>query len=1024
MLQDKKIGAVLVVGGGIAGIQASLELAEGGFKVYLVENADTIGGETFRLGCLACKPCHTYFPKEKDFIKMDCGRCSLPQTIEDIRCHEAVTLLTNSCILEMSGEKGDFDVSILRSPRFIDETRCTTCGLCEECCPVEIEDPVYGKRKAIYLPHPNPVPLSYIIDQNTCNRCGECERECKIGAIDLNASEETIKIKVGAIILSCGFEGFEPTLKHEYGYKRYPNVLSSIEFERFINPAGPYGGKIQRPSDGKIPKRIAWIQCVGSRDAQVENEYCSSVCCTYAVKGAIIAKEHAPEELEATIFYMDMRIFGKVSEEYHTRARDDYGVEFVPSRIAEVKEVESTKNLILRYEDEEEGVVKEREFDMVVLSVGLTPKEGTKEMAKQLGVELNKYGFCKTSRFAPVTTNRPGVYAVGVFASPKDISETVMQAQAAACEAGGLISEARGSLITPQEYPPEIDVGEQEPRIGVFVCHCGMNIGGVIDVPSVLTHAKTLPNVVHAEDDLYICSKDNQRKIIEAVKEHDLNRVVVASCTPHTYEPLFQETIRKAGLNKYLLEMVNIRDQCSWVHMDQKEKATSKAKDLIRMACAKARMLEPLKEERLKINHQALVIGGGLSGMVSALSLAKQGFKVELVEREAELGGNLRHLYFVLDGGDPQEYLKNLMDEVRGHDLIRVHLSSELKEVSGHVGHFRSIVHSPQSEIQIEHGVIIVATGAKEYEPTEYLYGQDERIITQRELEERLATSHQPPAISSVVMIQCVGSRNEEHPYCSRICCQQAIKNALKIKELSQETRVYILYRDIRTYGFMEEYYKKAREMGVIFIRYDEKNKPDVRLNSSTHQLEVEVFDPILRGRLILNPDLLVLSTAIIPQANNKELAQLLKVPLDEDGFFLEAHMRLRPVDFTKEGIFLCGLAHSPKDLTGSISQASAAASRASTILSKETIELEATISEVIDENCDGCAYCIDPCPFDAITLIEYMYKDSVKKTVEVDTSACKGCGTCQATCPKAGIAIRHFRPDQLKAMVFAAREV
>jgi heterodisulfide reductase subunit A len=583
-----------------------------------------------------------------------------------------------------------------------------------------------------------------------------------------------------------------------------------------------------------------------------------------------------------------------------------------------------------------------------------------------------------------------------------------------------LRAEERGTLVAHKEYPPEKDVSGQEPRIGVFVCHCGKNIGGIADVPSVVEYARTLPNVVFATDNLYTCSTDTQETIKELIREHDLNRVLVASCSPRTHEPLFRNTCREAGLNEYLFEMANIRDQCTWVHMHEPEKATQKSKDLVRMALAKVRMLDPLERGTLKVNSDALVVGGGLAGMSAALNLADQGFDVHLVEKERELGGNFRHVRTSLNGDDPQRKLTEVIERTTAHPRISVHLESTLSLVEGSVGNFTSTISRNGTEHQVEHGAAIVATGATEYEPTEYLHGEHPHVLTQRLLEEWIAEDRpELEELESVVMIQCVGSRDETRPYCSRICCAQAVKNAIALKRIRPETAVTVLYRDVRTYGLLEEHYTLAREMGVRFIRYGEDRKPEVVAENGT--LRVTTLDPMLDAVLRIDCDAVVLAPAVVPREDTDAVARLFKVPLNQDRFFLEAHMKLRPVDFATDGVFLCGMAHSPKTAAESIAQAHAAAARATTILSRDEIELEATISEVVDANCDGCAYCIDPCPFNALSLIEYMYQGSVKKAVARDAALCKGCGVCQATCPKQGILIRNFRLDQLGAMVDAA---
>ncbi len=867
-----------------------------------------------------------------------------------------------------------------------------------------------------------------------CSECYECERVCQAKAIDHNQAELLREIEVGGIILAPGFEPISAEVREEYGYGYYPNVVTSLEFERYLSASGPTTGHVQRPSDSQEPKKVAWIQCVGSRDE--ERRYCSSVCCMYATKEAIIAKEHAPE-LEPTIFFMDIRAFGKGFDSYYERAKNEYGVRYIRCMASTVKEDPGTNNLTIRYVTSS-GELVDEEFDMVVLSVGLKPSAKTQELAQRLGLTLNQHGFYSTESFTPTTTSKEGVYICGASSEPKDIPETVMQASGAAACVGELLQEARGTMMAKKEYPPETDVSGQEPRIGVFVCRCGINIAGVVDVPQVVEYAKSLPNVVCTEEKIYVCSQDSQGLIREKIREHNLNRVVVASCTPRTHERLFQDTIRQAGLNKYLFEMSNIRDQCSWVHGSNPQAATQKAKELVAMACGRAALLEPLYHTPMDVTRRALVVGGGASGMVSALSLAEQGFEVELVEKEAELGGNLRHLYFTLKGDDPQAYLKLLVEQVQAHNLIKVHLESEVTAVSGHVGHFKSKIENRKSKIEIEHGVVIVATGGVESKPTEYLYGQDERVITQRNLEEQLAIPHSAFRIPhSVVMIQCVGSRNEERPYCSRVCCQQAIKNALKIKEKDPEAEIYILYRDIRTYGFREDYYRQAREAGVIFIRYDVDKKPEVRSQKSEvrsqnlseiqnlqssienpkskieNSLEVEVFDPILQEKVAIATDLVVLAPAIVSHPENENMAPLLKVTLNAERFFLEAHMKLRPVDFATEGMFLCGLAHSPKLIEESIVQAQAAAGRAATILAKEHLEVGGVVSQIDGNKCVSCLTCIRMCPYDVPFINE-------KGVAEIEAATCQGCGICASECPAKAIQLMHYKDTQVVAKVEA----
>jgi heterodisulfide reductase subunit A len=920
---------------------------------------------------------------------------------------------------------------------------CWTCGACNVVCPtgkqvsrLTTPRPIVplpnrynlglDARPAVYIPYPQAVPNKAVIDPEACvhlryDACGLCEQVCEAKAIDYRQADETIALEVGAVIVAPGYEVFDARLEAELGYGRLPNVVSALEFERLLSASGPFAGHVVRPSDRREPARIAFIQCVGSRDHQ--RDYCSSVCCMYATKQAIIAKEHLGEALACDVFFMDLRAFGKGFEQYYRRAQE-LGVRYIRCRVPRVEAVPETDRLRVRYLAEGDRPVAE-EYDLVVLSVGMQPPRDLPALAARLGLELNAFGFCRTEPFAPVRSSREGVFLAGTVTEPKDIPETVVQASAAAAEVLALLKEARGRLIAPKTFPPERDVRGEPPRIGVFVCHCGTNIGAVVNVPAVVDYARTLPDVVYAEANLYTCSNDTQERIKEKIAEYGLNRVVVASCTPRTHEPLFRNTVREAGLNAYLFEMANIRDQCSWVHMHEPDQATAKAKDLVRMAVAKARLLEPLERRSMPIRKAALVVGGGVAGLTAALQVAAQGFEVYLVEREAELGGQFRHVHSLLNGQDPRAFLARLVERVERDERIHVFTRATIERIDGVMGDFRTRVAANGTVAELAHGVVIVATGAKPYRPVEYGYGSDAAVITQQELEARLASGDGLPRRAAgggpptVVMIQCVGSRDATHPYCSRVCCAEAIKNALAIKAVAPEAHVYVLYRDIRTYGFSERHYTRARQQGVVFVRYDEARKPEVaRVDGA---LAVTVHDETLGFDLTIPADLVVLSAGIEPDPENRRLAQALKVPLTSEGFFLEAHMKLRPVDFMTDGVYLCGLAHAPKTVEESILQAQAAAARAAAVLARDTLELEATVSEVIDESCDGCAYCVDTCPFKAITLLEYAWQGSVKKVVETNPAVCKGCGCCQATCPKNGILIRGFTLQQIRAQIEAA---
>jgi heterodisulfide reductase subunit A len=1006
-------GAVLVVGGGIAGVQAALDLANTGFFIYLVERSAAIGGVMAQL--------------DKTFPTNDCSMCILSPKLVECSRHPNIQVLTLAEVDALRGEVGNFEVKVKQRPRYIDIEKCIACGVCAEKCPKKADDEFnagLSKRKSCYLKYPQAVPLKYAIDAGTCiyfakgkGKCRACEKFCPAGAVRFDEQERRISLRVGAVIVAPGFQSFDPKVLDTYLYGKHPNVVTSLEFERVLSASGPYRGHLLRPSDQREPQKIAWIQCVGSRALQPgDNDYCSGVCCMYAIKEAVVAKEHARGPLETAIFFMDMRTYGKDFEKYYNRARDDYGVRFIRSRVHTLYPDSEGDSLTVEWVNETGEGLAER-FDMVVLSVGVEVPESARDLAHRLGIELDRHHFAVNRQsLLPVHTSRPGVYSCGMFQGPMDIPQAVTAASAAACAAATDLASVRGSLVKVRETPPELDLASAEPRIGVFVCNCGINIGSVVDVKDLVRYAASLPYVVWAEENLFTCSQDTQEKMKKLIGEHSLNRVVVAACSPHTHEPLFQETLKASGINRYLFDMANIRDQDSWVHSQNPDKATAKAKDLVRKAVARASLLKPLVERPLEIVQRALVIGGGVAGLNAALMLARQGFEVVIVERARELGGMARRIYQTIEGVDVQAYLDLLVAEVRGHEKIQVLTQALIVRFSGQKGTFTTevLVGPGMYERKIQHGVAVVATGAQEYRPKEYLYNEDLRVMTQSELEQRLHEHRLDVAgWNRVVMIQCVGSRNQENPGCSRICCQTAVKNALELKRRNADLDIYILYRDLRTYGLLETYYTEARRQGVIFSRFGLDHPPEVRKQGGV--LNVSFEDHVLRRPMVMPVDAVILSAATVA-AEQEELASLVKLPVNSEGFFIEAHAKLRPVDFPSQGIYLCGTAHSPMLIRESISQALAAASRAASFLASTALTVGGVVARVDQSRCAACLVCVMSCPYGVPRINE----DNVS---EINEAMCHGCGICAAECPAKAIQLSHYQDDQINVELQAVLE-
>jgi heterodisulfide reductase subunit A len=1009
MTEGKKKGKnrdVLVVGAGIAGMQSALLLGEAGFQVHLLDNSPAIGG---------------YFPLlDKTFPTNSCGVCfmsPLPPAycpIYENALHENIRLMTSSDVHGIEGEPGAFRVSVTQRPTFVDPQKCDNCGSCTEVCPVEVPREFGGgleTRKAIYLPFPQAIPGSYVIDPRTCTRCGECVKVCSPGAIDLDMGEQQHTLAVGAVILGLGFELFKAELKGEYGFGRYDNVLSSVQYERMLSFSSPSGGMPMRRSDGRVPKKVAFIQCVGSRDPSCGQAHCSSICCMYAMKQAMITKDRAPET-EVAVFYMDIRPMGKDYERYYERAKEEYGIDFRRSAISAVRQFQQTKDLSVTYVTEE-GSFREEEFDLIVLSVGFTVSDEVKDLAEGIGIDVNEANFCRTEEFTPTQTSRPGVYIGGTFRGPRDIPETVVEGASAAADAVALLGGIGEGRRTVKTYPEEGALGEGPPQIGTFFLSYDHRLSDMFSAEELMDHVRGLRDVVLVEEIPCKSPSEGFDQIKRRIGEKGLNRLVIAGSSLRTLRRDFGEMAKGIGFNPHVIEYADIWEGCGLVHQNNASEASNKAKVMMEVAIERARRLEPIKTASSPIPGRGLVVGGGVAGLTASLNLARQGYDVALVEREGELGGNAKHTRYTLNGSDPHVFLKELIERVEGSPKIQVFRRAEVKHLEGNGGNYRTVISIDGQEQLVEHGVIILATGAKEIKPKEYLYGKDSRVVTQRELEGLIHSQDKSVKnLNRVVMIQCVGSRDEEHPYCSRICCGHAVKNALKLKELRPNMDLFVLYRDVRTYGFYEHSYSRARDKGVIFIRYDSDRKPQVI--SRDGGLGVSVVDPAIGTEVKIAADMVVLSTGI-ESNDNRHLAEIAGVELNQDGFFKEANPKSAPLDFVDRGKFFCGLCHSPNFIEDSIAQAQAASMRAGVLLSMGEIEHTDHVAYVNQRLCCGCGLCISTCPYGARVMNEETSK------AEVMEDLCRGCSSCVISCRNGASQQRNLEKATMMAMVDAA---
>jgi heterodisulfide reductase subunit A len=826
------------------------------------------------------------------------------------------------------------------------------------------------------------------------------------------------EIEVGAVVLAAGFGSFDPSSATDiYGYAQFPNVVTSIELERLLSGTGPTQGKLLRPSDGAEIKKIAWLQCIGSRNLTLDADYCSSACCMFSLKEAVLAKERSGGALDAAIFYMDMRTFGKDFQRYRERAEDIHGVRLVRSRVHTVESEGPNGAVRLQYTDIS-GVPKAELFDLVVLATGQRPPDGAEILAEATGIERNAWGYCRLKDFSLSGTARDGVFLSGSFSGLMDISESLIQAGSASFGASSLVQSKGGGLAEVQkEQETYRNVSRQLPRIAVALCTCGGTLRKVTNASGPAEMVAKEADVVQAIEIERLCTREGWTELQAKFSEKKPNRVLIGACLPYVYTRKLKELGEAVGLNPLLMDVVDIRSSFFVEEGIKKSQVQNKILTAVRMGLAKLRGVDPVERPARDIVQRALVVGGGIAGMTAALGIADHGFEVDLIEQGPELGGNLRSIHRTLTGNDPRDLLDTTVARVEKQAHIRVHKNARVIHSQGRLGHFITTIEKKGGEgTAIEHGVTILASGAAEAATESYSYGQCDAVLTQHELEERLhAGAVKPSDLKSVVMVQCVDSREKgAKNYCSRICCSTALKNALYLKEQNPDTDVYILYRDMMTYGFLESYYTKARRTGVVFVQYDTGDKPKVSIENG--RPAISALDPILGRELVLKPDLLVLSTGIDPRGN-RQIARIFGVETNEDGFLLEAEPKWRPVDSLKDGIFLCGLAHSPRSVAESIATAEAAAQRALGVLNRESVAACSLVADVRHSLCSLCERCIAACPYGA------RFYDEDEEKVLVDEIVCQGCGTCAATCPNSASVLRGYRDRQVLSILDAALE-
>ncbi len=1017
---QSNIGTALVVGAGVAGIRAALDLAEVGYRVLLTDASPAIGGILAKLDYQFpsdhCGMCKMLPMVGREYASQYCMRKSL--------FHDNIKIMPFTEVTGIKGEAGAYSVDLLRRARHVDTDICIGTGLCADVCPIEVPDEFnqgLATRKAIFRPVPHNLPNMYLIDMKSCDSCGECVKVCPVDAINLEAQDEVSTVEVDTLILAAGSGLYNPSISGDLSsYSISDDVVTSLDFERLLSASGGYDGMIRRPSDGKQAKRIAWLQCVGSRNRRQGQDYCSSICCMFALKEAVLAHEKGGPETETTLFYMDMRTFGKDFYRYREQAEEKHGVKLVRCRVHTAIALEDG-SLQIRYQDPKTGEWHLQDFDMVVLSTGQKPPSASKQLGDLLGVEPSETGFFQSAGVEKVKSPRDGVFMCGSFTGLTDISESLISGSAAAGEASKLMTTLGKEFKADVTLPPERPVARQRPLVHVLLCrwnHGKMPEGIDLEPLQEELIKEAGVGAVHIIDTL--CRGAGLEEAEARLKESKCNRVLFGACLPYIYRQRLKIVAQKAGFTSSLVEVTDLRSIIQRYLVEKDVSALMRTvRQRIQVSLQKLKASDVVPSHSIPIIQQALVIGGGIAGMRASLSLAQRGIEVHLVERSESLGGRpLKQLHYTLDGVDPAQLVGEIRQSVYENNSVTVHLRSEVIRNKGTLGRFESVIKNGEGkEIVVLHGATIITTGGHEAVTTEYHHDESELIATQANVEHQLATGElDASTLDTVVMIQCVGSREKgAHEYCSRVCCSAALKNAFKMREKNPDVRIIILYRDMMTYGFLEQYYTRARGEGIIFATYDLDGKPQVELVDG--KPKITFTDQILREQVEVTADLLCLSTGIEASPSNEQVAEIMGVELTPDGFFQEAESKWRPVDFLKEGVFLAGTAHSPGPISEVISQAEAAAQRAFTTLSRRSLTTARLTSSVHDSLCSRCQTCVTICPYYARSY------DPVHDRIVVDDAACQACGMCAVACPNSAAEVMGMGEEQTMAIIEASMQ-